>query len=164
MISIRDYKDSDIDRLVLLANNAQISKYMTTNFPYPYTEADAKWWISTGCRNGLVKVIEYDGEFVGSVGAHPRSAEKERSAAIGYWVGEPYWGKGIAAAALVQLTSLVFSSTAIIRLEASIFSPNRASMRVAEKAGYKREAILEKAIFKNACFYDEYLYSKVSGQ
>lgn len=96
MIILGDYEQCDLHNLCRLANNPRVSKYMTTTFPYPYTEEDATWWISTGCKEGIIKVIEYNGEFVGSVGAHPRSAERRRSAAIGYWIGEPFWGRGIA--------------------------------------------------------------------
>lgn len=135
MIKLRDYRETDIDSLAALANNENVSRYMTTTFPYPFTKEDAEWWITTGSKSGIVKVIEYDKLFAGSVGAHPRSAEKARSAAVGYWLGESFWGKGIASEALKQLTDLVFSTTDIVRLEASIYSPNAASMKTAEKAG-----------------------------
>lgn len=78
MISLRDYTRSDIDRLVCLANNQNVSRYLVDTFPYPYTEKDARWWIETGSmENGSVtKTIEYRGEFVGSVGIRPQSGLK----------------------------------------------------------------------------------------
>ena len=164
MITLRDYLNSDISALVSLANNQNVSRYMTTDFPFPYTIEDARWWISEGSKQGTTKVIEYNSQFIGSVGVHPKLAEKKRTAIIGYWLGEPYWGQGFAPEALKKLTSHVFASTDIIRLEASIYSPNKNSMKVAEKAGYHCEAVLKKAIYKNNEFYDEHIYSKLSNQ
>jgi [ribosomal protein S5]-alanine N-acetyltransferase len=161
MISLREYKQDDTSALVALANNENVSRYMSTVFPYPYTVEDAEWWISEGCKSGIVRAIEYENQFVGSVGAHPYSGEKMRTAAIGYWVGQCFWGKGIASTALGMLTQYMFSETSIVRLEASIYSPNQASMKVAEKAGYKCEAILKNAIYKHGRFYNEHLYSRI---
>lgn len=161
MINLRDYEIGDAERLQFLANNENVTRYMTTAFPYPYTDKDAEWWVSTGCKEGVVKVIEYNREFVGSVGATPKTEERSRTAVIGYWLGEPYWGKGIACEALKKITDILFSTTDIVRLEASIYSPNTASMRVAEKAGYKKESVMKKAIFKNNEFYDDHIYSKL---
>ena len=69
MLVLRDYREDDADRLVELANNEEVSRYMIDTFPYPYTAQDARWWIEEGCRGpGMVtKVIEVDGSFVGSV-------------------------------------------------------------------------------------------------
>lgn len=161
MISIRDYRDDDYSALLELANNTNVARYMALHFPSPYIAEDAKWWIAVGCKEGVTKAIDYNGEFAGSVGAVPRDGVHARTAFAGYWLGEKYWGKGIACEAFKQLTELVFSSTDIVRLEAAIYSPNKASMRVAEKSGYKREATLEKSIYKNSEFYDEIIYSKL---
>ena len=70
MIELREYKKSDTDILVLLANNKRVSRYLVYTFPYPYTRRNADWRIAVGAKeNGaLNKVIEYHGEFVGSVG------------------------------------------------------------------------------------------------
>jgi [ribosomal protein S5]-alanine N-acetyltransferase len=74
MINLREFKQDDASALVALANNENVSRYMTTAFPYPYTAEDAEWWISEGCKSGIVRAIEYENQFVGSVGAQPYSA------------------------------------------------------------------------------------------
>lgn len=161
MIILRDYEKRDARRLQMLANNENVTRYMTTAFPYPYTGKDAEWWVSSGCNEGVVKVIEHNGEFVGSVGATPKTEEHSRTALIGYWIGESYWGKGLACEALKKLTTFMFSTTEIVRLEANIYSSNKPSMKVAEKAGYQKEAVLRRAVFKNGEYYDEYIYSRL---
>lgn len=97
MITLRDYAKTDADRLVDLANNENVSRYLVDTFPYPYTKRDAAWWIETGSKanHSVTKVIEYRGEFVGSVGIRPQTGWKEHSAEIGYWIGEGYWGKSL---------------------------------------------------------------------
>ena len=74
MISLREYADSDLERLVNLANNENVARYLVYTFPHPYTNEDAEWWIGTGSKqNGAItRVIEYRGLFVGSVGITPQ--------------------------------------------------------------------------------------------
>ena len=108
MIRLRPYSLADISRLATLANNKNVSRYLTDTFPYPYTEEDAAWWVNTGAQenNAVTRAIEFNDAFVGSVGIQPQSGWKAHSAEIGYWVGEPYWGKGIATEALRQMTRI----------------------------------------------------------
>ncbi len=161
MINLREYKEDDIDDLLRLANNAKVAEYLTDTFPHPYSKQDALWWIQEGCKTGVTKVIEYNGEFVGSVGAIPGVNEMRYSAVVGYWLGEPYWGKGIAYKALDILSNEIFNTTNIQRLHAGVYSPNKPSMRVLEKSGYDFEAVLKNSIYKNNQFYDEHIYAKL---
>ncbi len=161
MITLRDYRNADATRLVALANNKNVSRYLVYTFPFPYTMRDAELWIETGSTaNGSVtKVIEYRGEFVGSVGITPQTGWKSHSAEIGYWVGEAYWGKGIATEALRQMTTLVFSNGIYRRLFAPVLGPNKTSMRVLEKCGYRLEAIFKQDLFKDGQYFDGYYYA-----
>ncbi|CAM3502844.1 GNAT family N-acetyltransferase [Parendozoicomonas haliclonae] len=158
MIELRDFIHDDAQTLQRLANNPKVSRYLVDIFPYPYTDTDAEWWITTGSKQGITKVILHNGEFVGSVAAVRRTHEQRHMASVGYWLGEPFWGQGIAATALQQLTEEVFATTDIQKLSAGVFSPNTASMRVLEKAGYHREAILKKAILKPEGLLDEHIF------
>ncbi|MCL6270619.1 GNAT family N-acetyltransferase [Sansalvadorimonas sp. 2012CJ34-2] len=160
MIELRDFSQDDIESLVKNANSASISRYMLDTFPYPYTCEDAEWWISTGSKIGIHKAIIHDNQFAGTVGLKSKTAEKRFEAEIGYWLGELHWGKGIAAQAVKLLTEYAFDNTHIQRISAGVFSPNTASMRVLEKAGFHKEAILKQSIYKNNEFYDEHLFVK----
>jgi RimJ/RimL family protein N-acetyltransferase len=157
-ITLRDYCETDLDCLVALANNSKVSKYMTSSFPSPYTEADAQWWLSVGCKNTIAKAITLNGAFVGGIGGDLQTFEYSRRAIIGYWIGEPFWGQGIATEALKQFSVYMFSNTEVERLQASVFSTNLGSMRVLENAGFSAEAVLENAIYKHGVFYNEHIY------
>ena len=64
------------------------------------------------------------------------------TAELGYWLGEPFWGRGLATAAVRAVTRHAFAAFPLERVFALPFGPNRASQRVLEKAGFRREAYL----------------------
>lgn len=161
MITLRDYRDSDAERLVELANNEDVSRFLVDSFPYPYTLADANWWIRTGSKSGLSRVIELNGTFVGSVGAEIGSGEKRKQFGIGYWLGKPYWGKGIAAKALTMFVDELFQTTDAVRLQAWVYADNTASMRVLEKSGFTKDTVLKNALYKYGTLFDEHIYSRL---
>jgi ribosomal-protein-alanine N-acetyltransferase len=156
MIVLREYADSDLETLVRIANNENVVRYLVYTFPHPYKQSDAEWWIGTGSRqNGTItRVIEYQGLFVGSVGITPQNGWRDHLGEIGYWVAEEHWGKGIATAALRQMTDYGFANRKFRKLYASVLAPNTASMKVLENCGYMREAILKAEVQKNGIYYD----------
>lgn len=161
MINLREYRDSDIPLLVEYLNNPRVTQYLTSSIPEPYTEADATWWVSEGSKSSIVKAIECDGVFVGTIGVQPGSFERAHTGEIGYWLGEVHWGKGLATQAISTMTNTIFETTDIIRLFAPVFAPNEASQRVLVKCGYHREAVQEKASFKHGVFYDSHVYVRI---
>jgi RimJ/RimL family protein N-acetyltransferase len=162
MITLREYADSDLERLVQLANSENVSRYLVYTFPYPYTLADADWWIGAGSKknDGIARVIEYQGVFVGNIGIRPQNGWREHLGEIGYWVGEDYWGKGIATAALLQMTEYGFNTRHFRKLYATALAPNIASMRVLEKCGYRREGILKVEVHKKGTYFDIHHFAR----
>lgn len=161
MVVLREFNMADVALLKEHLNNPNVTKYLATSIPQPYTAEDATWWINEGSKAGIVRAIEYNGALVGSVGANRRQYEYSMSAEIGYWIAEPHWGKGIATHALQELSAFVFQTTDIVRLQAHVFEGNHASGRVLEKAGYRLEGILRKGVFKHGILMDARLYAAV---
>jgi len=161
--TLRPWRTDDEATLARIANDRHVSRYMTARFPYPYTLEDARWWISRCNESGQPTnyAILVDGKIVGGCGYEVGQFEWAHSAEIGYWLSPRYWGQGIATAAFACLTDHAFQTPAILRLQATIHSPNGASARVAEKCGYIREAILRNAISKDGEIYDALIYAKV---
>ena len=161
MIKLRAFVESDIDSIALFANNINVSRYMASRMPYPYTKEDAKWWVEIGSKDlGLNYAIDLDGKCIGVVGVQFGECEYQYSAEIGYWVAEKHWGKGIGTEAVLKMTGQIFSEFKTVRLSAPVYSPNKASMRVLEKCGYTLEAMHQKAVFKNDEFMDEHIFVK----
>ncbi len=162
-LRLRAYRSSDTERLVSLANNARVSRYLVDTFSYPYTRADADWWITTGAQQhgAITRVIELDGELIGSIGVTPQSGWRSHIAEIGYWLGEPYWGRGFASIALEQMTELAFRQLNFCKLVAPVLAPNIASMKVLEKNAYRLEGILQNEVCKHDQFFDIHAYARL---
>lgn len=162
MVVLREYTDDDIPLLVEYLNDEAVRRYLTSAIPYPYRTCDAELWVREGSRSSIVRAIEFDGKFVGDIGAFRGQLERSRTADTGYWIGSPFWNKGIATSALKQLTDCIFEGTDIVRLQSTVFQGNTASCRVLEKCGYRQDAVLEKAAFKNGQDINVHLYSCIS--
>lgn len=162
MILLRNYKHSDVGILASLANNYEVSRFLRDTFPYPYTEEDAVWWIEVGSKESgaVTQVIESDGVFVGTIGIMPLQGWRSHVAEIGYWIGRPYWGKGIATMAVELMTEMAFQELGFLKLIAPVLGPNMASIRVLEKNGYDCEGILKNEVYRNNQYYDLYRFAK----
>lgn len=161
-MKLREFVQDDIQSIVKHASNFNVSRYLTSKFPYPYKKEDAEWWINVGSKIGLHKAIDLDGECIGGIGITFGQDEHQYTSLIGYWLGESHWGKGIATKALSIMTDEAFSQSGIKRLYAPVYSPNKASMRVLEKCGYVLEGVFIKSVYKNDSFMDEHIYAKLN--
>ncbi|MGB0212705.1 GNAT family N-acetyltransferase [Algiphilus sp.] len=161
MIELRPYRGDDAERLVALADNARVSRYLTDLFPHPYTREDAEWWIAHGARevHSDAWAIEHRGELVGGIGVTVQSGWRRHLAEIGYWLGEPYWGRGLAAEAVRRVTAAIFGNPDIRKIYAPVLGANRASMRVLEKNGYQREGVLREEVFKRGQYHDLHIFA-----
>lgn len=158
-MQLREFTHDDIPSLVNILNSPDVVKYLSSKIPFPYTKADAQWWVNTGSKAGIVRAIVVNQQLVGCIGAEPGMFEYKRSAEVGYWIDQTYWGKGIATHALTEFVPHVFRTTDIVRLFASVFSSNQASMHVLANCGFELEAVLHKAFYKDGNFYDNHLFS-----
>jgi len=161
-VKLRPYRESDADKLALLANNFKIAKFLRNGFPHPYNIDHAKAAIKEFQSHEPTRIfaITVNNELVGSAGIHPMDDIFSMNSEIGYWIGEPYWGKGYMSQAILQITDIAFEKFEINRVFARVFGNNPASMRIVEKAGYILEAKFEKTLLKNGEILDEYIYAK----
>lgn len=157
---IRPWKAEDLSDLVSLADNVRIWNGLRNTFPHPYTRADGEAWLGLMSQmSPLVNfAIEHDGELAGGIGLILNGDVYIKSAEVGYWIGEPFWGRGIATEALRQMVEYTFCYFDIVRLYAEVFEQNKASMRVLEKNGFYLEGVRRKAVFKNDQLMDDYIW------
>lgn len=166
-ITIRPWQLADKPALLRYANNRNVWINLTDIFPHPYTPDDADRWLwRCGAHQGrhTALAIDLDGEAIGGVGIEVEKDVFRKTASIGYWLGEPFWGRGLATLALKLMTDQAFANFDINRLQASVFDWNPASARVLEKNGYKLEARLRQRIFKDGRFADELIYARLRGE
>lgn len=160
---IRDWSERDKADLAAFANNRKIWRNLTDRFPHPYTEEEASRWLAqiAGMPVRTCWAIEVGHRAIGGIGIELREGIYVKCADFGYWLGEPYWGRGIATAAVRALVPEILSRFGLIRLQAYVFAWNPASMRVLEKAGFAREGVMRRAALKDGVLIDEVLYAYV---
>jgi ribosomal-protein-alanine N-acetyltransferase len=160
---VRNWTLADKASLVRLADNRNVWRNLTHRFPNPYTDADADFWLALQSANPVSSnwAIEIDGVAAGGIGIEPGEGVFAKSARFGYWLGEPYWGRGVMTAAVRATVDHVFGELDLVRLEAPVFEWNPASMHVLERCGFAREGLLRRSIFKDGQVIDAVLYARV---
>jgi ribosomal-protein-alanine N-acetyltransferase len=162
--NVRPWRIDDAAALVRHANNQNIAKQLRDRFPYPYTRANAVAFLehAISVEPPTNFAIEVEGEATGGIGFVCGSDVERYSAEIGYWLGEEYWGRGIATEALLLVTDYAFTMRNLLRLFALPFLDNIGSTRVLEKAGYVREGVLRASSVKYGHPRDQALYARVN--
>ena len=162
--TLRSWRTSDVDALIACANNRAIWLNLRDRFPHPYTRRDGIEFLRSvvGQFPETVFAMAVDDQAIGSIGFVPQQDVERVSAEIGYWLGEPFWGRGIATEALRALTRYAIERHGLSRLFALPFASNLASCRVLEKAGYRLEARLRRSAIKNGEVVDQCQYSYVA--
>ena len=159
--TIRPWATSDAQSLQRHANNRNVSIHLRDRFPFPYEMHHATTFLEWIGRQPAPTVwaIEVQGEAAGGIGIELRTDVERVSAEIGYWLGEPFWGRGIATEALQFVTADAFTRFEITRLFAVPFADHAASVRVLEKAGYVKEGHLRQSAIKDGKVRDQCLYA-----
>ncbi len=160
-INVRDWLHSDLESLLKYGNNKNIAANLTDTFPYPYTKEDGLKFIERATGKGAEKIfaISFNDEAIGSIGLFPLLDVFRNNAELGYWLAEPFWGKGIMQIAVKQMINFTFNNTDINRIFARPFGTNLPSQKVLEKCGFVLEAKLEGTIIKNNKIIDELIYA-----
>ena len=158
---LRPWSLTDLYSLVRYANNPDIAKFMTDGFPHPYTEEAGKAFIAFATKDDPIHIfaIEANGEAVGGIGLHPQADVHRKNAELGYWLAEPFWGKGIITNAIKEIVAFGFKTYDINRIFARPFATNIGSQKVLEKAGFALEGRFEKTFIKNGELVDELVYA-----
>ena len=163
-ISLRRILESDRGRLATLANNPNIACNLRNDFPHPYTLEHADKFIENAstATPTLRFCIEKNSLYVGNIGLHPQEDIYERNAEIGYFIGEPHWGQGIATQAVKLIVNYGFKELDIHRIFAGVFSYNSASRKVLENAGFIFEGASKDAVYKNGKYHDELRFAIIN--
>jgi len=162
-VILRPLTDNDNDQLARLANNKKIWDNLRDLMPHPYTTDNAIFFINLVKQEDpqMTFAIEYKGQFCGVIGLTSQQDVYKKTAEIGYWIGEPFWNKGIATEAVKLITDYGLNQLDLLRIHTGIFEYNLSSMKVLEKCGYKKDGVFEKSIVKNGQIWNEHRYSKI---
>ena len=158
---LRPLTAADAPSLAVQANNRKIWRNVRDAFPHPYIESDASEFIArvNDQPGPPVLAIEIDGLAVGTVGVRLKDDIETGTGEIGYWLGESYWGRGIATDAVRALVKYAVAEYRLHRLEAWVYAWNPASARVLEKCGFQREGTMRRSAVKDGQLIDRWLYA-----
>ncbi|AWH96065.1 GNAT family N-acetyltransferase [Dietzia psychralcaliphila] len=108
----------------------------------------------------LPAAIEVDGRFCGqlTVGGIVRGAL--HSGWIGYWVGRPFGGGGVATAALALGLDHALGPGALHRIDATVRPENTASRVVLERCGFREEGLLQRYLHVDGAWRDHLLVAR----
>jgi [ribosomal protein S5]-alanine N-acetyltransferase len=166
-IDLRALKESDRKQIASLINNKKIWDNLRDYIPYPYSISDADHFIDLTIKQSpaiTFGILKDDTELCGVIGLVPQKDIYRIAAELGYWIGEKYWGKGIATEAVGIITQYGFDKLNLERIYAGVFDFNKPSKRVLEKNGFKQEGIFRRAVIKNDIIHDEYLFAKLRSE
>lgn len=162
---IRRWRLEDASDLAEALNNKKILDNLRDGLPYPYSENDARDFITAmlqaDSNDTFAFAITVDDKAIGSIGVFRKDNIHSKTAELGYYVSEQYWGNGIGTSAVKQICEYVFSNSDIIRIFAEPFADNAASCRILEKSGFEYEGTLRKNAVKNGMVLDMKLYSLI---
>lgn len=166
--TIRKWEVSDARDLAVALSNKKIQDNLRDGLPYPYTEKDGADYISamlSADENEIFAfAITVDGKVIGSIGVFRQENIHRRTAELGYYIAEEYWGRGIMTEAVRQICEYVFDKSDIIRIYAEPFAYNTASCKVLEKAGFQYEGTLRSNAVKNGEVIDMKMYSLLKAE
>ncbi len=158
---LRQFRLEDADTVQTLLQCREIAAN-TRSIDHPYQPGSAKLWIErlfTSWETGESAVFAIcfpDERVVGAIGLEIKP--EDENAEIGFWIGQPYWGKGICSEAAAAVVQFGFKVLGLNKIFAHHLSRNPASGRVMQKIGMRKEGYFEGHTKKWGVFEDIVVY------
>lgn len=164
-VVLRSLTLADAENVAAAMNNEKVLANLRDGIPFPYTLTDAEEYISylLGADKNAVFAfaVGVDGKAAGIISAFRQNNIHYRTAELGYFIGEEYWGKGVMTRAVKLACGYLFDNTDLLRVYAEPFATNHASCRVLAKAGFSFEGVLVSNAYKNGKVLDMKIYALV---
>jgi RimJ/RimL family protein N-acetyltransferase len=146
---MRSLRDNDLADLVALINNWEIARWVSS-VPHPYTEIDGREWIArvqqdhaTGCPWRFAIALKETDRLIGGVGLDGSTSDESEEPALGYWLGEPYWGNGYAREAVAAVIDYGLRTLGMETVRAYTDPSNLASQQVLLHCGLRKIGEIE---------------------
>lgn len=145
-LDLRPLREDEAERLFALFAHWPVVRFLSSP-PWPYRLDDAQGFVRhaasiRGAANEAIYAIDEGGVLVGSIHVRmrpPSHLQRAFGPNIGYWLGEPYWGRGYMSEAVRGLAAEIFRLNRGVRIFSGAFAGNAASLRVQEKVGFVRD-------------------------
>ena len=163
-VSLHTWTASDRDSLMALCN-AVDRTFLSDRLPYPYTEADADWWLGMVAENegkdGVWRSIWADDQLIGSISVERKAEEEHNIGEIGYMILTPWWSKGIGTEAVRQICGIAYREFALECIIGEVFPNNLASVRVLEKNGFQLDETKAGIVMKDGKAMDVRVFIQI---
>jgi ribosomal-protein-alanine N-acetyltransferase len=163
-LTLRPFTETDAAPLYEHARNPNVTRFTLWDAHRSISESQlfVRDYAQLRYREGMAEpyaiTLTQDPTPIGSCGCFWAS-RPNHSMELGYWIAEPYWGRGLAVEACQALVSHVFREYGPIRIQARVIAGNCASSRVLVKLGFQYEGTLRSALFRREKFEDLLIYS-----
>jgi ribosomal-protein-alanine N-acetyltransferase len=163
-LRLRPFEESDVDALFAVARNPNVTRF--TLWDAHRTPDDARAFLRDCALASYLErlpdpyalVLKEGDALIGAAGARWAS-QKDRCMEFGYWLAEPFWGRGLAVEAGRALLNHLFASYDVERIQAHFMEGNTASGRVLEKLGLTFEGVHRRGLFHRGRFWDLHWYA-----
>ena len=142
-LRMRAHRDGDLGDLVALAGNWEIARW-TGRIPHPYSETDGREWIArvqenhaAGQPRRFAIALKESDRLIGGVGLDGSTGDGSDEPALGYWLGQPYWGNGYGREAATAIIDYGFRTLGLKTIRAYTDPGNIASQKVLLHCGLK---------------------------
>ncbi len=160
--SLRAWQPADAPALARVAGDDRVWRWMSDNFPNPYTLEVAQVW----CERGHIEfggenaAISLDGVAVGGAGYQAGAGFMRCSVEMGYFLAPELWGRGVGTAVAAALARLAFALPETTRVFAPVHAGNAASMRILQKNGFVSEGTQRLSAFKAGRVIDRVIWAR----
>ncbi|MBV9584984.1 MAG: GNAT family N-acetyltransferase, partial [Alphaproteobacteria bacterium] len=140
-LRLRPLRDADLADLVRLIGNWEVARWVA-NVPHPYTDANGRAWVAlvredhaTGRPQRFAIASKDTDKLIGGIGLDGDRGADTDEAALGYWLGQPYWGRDYAREAAAGLLDYGFRTLGLKTVRAYTDPANTASQKVLQSCG-----------------------------
>ena len=162
LLLLRNLKLSDADNMV---KNIHKDVYENTIcIPWPYKKNDAIEYIKksrkrfkNNTRFTFGIILKENNELIGKISISVDLTHK--TSCIGYWIGKDHKRNGYMKQSIEMILKFGFQKLKMNRIEAYVFTHNKASYKLLEKCDFKLEGIKRDAFKKKNKYIDAYQYS-----
>jgi 8-oxo-dGTP diphosphatase len=148
-LRLRPYLDDDLDRLVALAGNWEVARWLTS-MPHPYKASHGRRWIThvraahqAGKPLSFAIALRTSDQLIGGGGLDGAGGDGGGGPALGYWLGQPYWGAGYGREALAAIIQYGFHTLKLETIQAIAAPDNLASQSILRACGLAKAAEID---------------------
>lgn len=159
-IYLRPIDKEDIDRILVYVNDEETTANLLIRYPMS-RETEEDWYnraVAVSNNRITLAIVEISSDRLVGVVDINRIDHVNRTASAGIWVSKEVWCKGYACEAGTILLKYAFETLNLRKINTSVLARNRGSIKLHEKLGFEREALLEKQHYRDGKYIDEIIF------